>query len=450
MAASAAFFDVADYIWRRYIGDKKKSYKEKDRRHTAVIEKNDIYGIRQTRSVKPSFQIRLLKEPNILYRNFTESEIEYLDKYSKDYRGKIILNDLPEGRQRHAKKVVPESKVLPNRVKDKYFKPSTAPNERLVIDKENYQWRKVKPGTKPINIIAKKSGKFSGKLAENDVFGLRYVKPSFGGYILFSDGTRRNINSSLYEELVEKTMVLPTRYQKTGLLEVKEVKRAIRKEEKEVKKPVKKIEIHVPKQIVEKPIVRKYDIDSDVEDILDKISKKTHRAIRSVRTQLKKESPELFDALENEDDEDQINVNNQQDDDLEDWPEDVEDFEEDDETEEDVEENTEQDEEDSLPLADVLAPGDIIKFRQAPDKEFVFLQQSTMERNPNLVEFFFHDRKSGDESIVYRVRQGLNYTMAKFKEDGASVQGTVPDNELEKLLGALDYAETKNISLFKL
>lgn len=488
---AAAKFDPADFIWRRYKGSRKKTFKGKHKTHDVVLEPNDIYGVKQTRSRTPSFQIRLLKEMNILYRNFTQREIENLDKSSRDYRGKIIVEELPEGRQRHNRKTTKPVEGQANRNKDSWFRPRRVPKETLVIDKEYYQWRKMKTNAKNINITAKKSGKVIGKLGPNDVFGLRFVKPSFGGYILFADGQRRHISSATYEQLIDNAKILPTRYQKTGLFEVKEVKDAVKQEKKQEKRVPKnprneliKIDINQNTDEIpeEKPIKRKYDIDGD-EDILEQV-RKTQNSVKSVRRQLKKNAPEIFEQeeefepeeelleeelleeelpeeedLDSEElDEEELPEEDFEDEEGEDdfdesWlGEDEEEAFEDEEGEEDFEdeEPSENDEDNELPLSDALTPGDVIRFDQAPKKDFMFVSYSPLERNPQVLEFFFHDVQKDDESVMYRVRVNVNYTLGQFKDDGAKIIDTEEDDErINQLVSALDFAEIKNVSMFK-
>ena len=463
---AAVEFDPADYIWRRYKGTRRKTYKKKHHIHDVVLEDGDIYGIRQTRSRTPSYQMRLLKEQNIPYRNFTQKEIEALDKVSRAYTGKIIVEGVQEGRQRRNRKLTPESITEPNRLKDVMFSPRKVPKETLVVDKSYYQWRKMSSGSTPIKITAKKSGKVICVISAGDIVGLRFVKPSFGGYIILPDGQRRQIHSDTYAAIIEAAKILPTRYQRTGLIDVKEVKQVVKKEDKV--KPVKinivtKPVLKVP--VEEAPIKRKYDIDEDEIDILEQV-KKTHRAVRSVRRQIAKEAPEIFDAPDEFEEEDEDSVapvaeDNEFDDNWLDGDDD-DDFEEEepstdepDDDEPDSEEGAPgedepEDDDDLEALVDSIAQGDVVRFKQAPAKEFIFLHEEPLERNPNIVELFFHERTKNDDDTMYRVRVNTKYTMRDFKQDGAEIIETIDDDEeLKELQNAVDLADIKPMSFFK-
>lgn len=464
---SAKDFDPATYIWRRYKGGKERTYKGKHHIHDPVIADDDIYGVRQARSRTPTYQVRLLKEPNIPYRNFTQQEIESLDKASREYKGKIEIQELEEGRQRTVRKVARDVSSLPNKQKDSWYKPKLNPVETISINKEDYQWRKIKKDVVSLKVHAKKSGKHIAVLHADDIFGLRFYRMSLGGYILFSDGQRRNIATEMYEQLVTSSKILPTLYQRTGLIVVEDIEKLVKKEEAKEKKEArakpkenkKVVEVIVPKSNVTLPdseIKRKYDLDDDA--ILDSI-KNTQNAVKSVKRQIEKESPEMFEDLPEAEEKN-----------LDDWMLDEhEDFEEDEELEDedladgDLDEDEEEIDEDDpaaveeaelneSPFLDSIHFGDILTFRQAPGKKFVYLDERPSEANPSLMTLFFHEMVENDESSMYRVRINHDtYTVKKFKEDGGTLTTeTFKDiKELTRLQNVIDMAETSDMSFFK-
>lgn len=485
LEASSTEFDPADFVWRKYKGATKK-FTDKHSRHDPVFEDGDIFGIKQTRNRKPDFHIRLLKESNILYRCFQEREIVALEKTSVPFNGVIKPAELSSGRKRHNKKIDVSTIHTPNRLKDALFVPRRIAPETIAIDKENYQWRKVKAGVPPIKVVSKKTGKSVTVLKEGDVFGLRYYKPSFGGYILFTDGVRRQISTELYVRLTESAIILPSKYQKEGIFQVKEVRALVKQEKAKEKKNVPvKINIKKPEETAPAvgPTARKYDVDNtDIEAEIFKSVKRAHNEVAKTRRHLKDEVPDLFEQDEEPEEkvdkkpkvvhdkfddwlqgEEEIDFDEEEE--FEEPEEEIEEGEEEPEEEEPKEEEEEvvdtgpatpkpkidpEEEKQMKPLADVIQPGDIVQFSQAHDREFMFLSQNTMERNPNLIEFIFHEKKKKDEDFMYRVRLSSRYTVADFKRDGAEiVRHTEHSKELTNLINEIEFAEFKPMSFFK-
>lgn len=451
----SANIDPEEFVWKRYNGSRKRKYKNNHQKHELVLEKGDVYGVKQTRSRTPNFQILHSDKMHVLFRNFTLKDVESLDKVSKDYRGKTPSAEaLEEGRVRRKRTSTKDVvAVKANKLKDSHYKPARRVNEKLVVDKENYQWRTVKTSAKPFSVKSKKQGKVVATLSPGDTVGMRFVSPSKGGYIILPGGERRNIDMADYDRLVENARILPTRYQKTGLIDQAELKKALKKD-KSQKKPTRMKPITIePKQKVEpvqepEELNKLYDLDSiDDADVLKHV-KNTHKAVRRVKRHLKKHSPELFD----EEGEEEIEE------DFEGWFDGQDDAEEDFEDETDMEEPNDEPSvdtgdtdvmEDEGLLVEELEPGSIVEFKQASSKRYVFVTQRQFERNERLIEYFFAEDVSESDDSMTVIRLDEHYTVEQFRRDGAKVVGVVEAEELRDLQNSLEYADIKRMSFFK-
>lgn len=264
--------DLKEFTWYTFEGPRKVQLgmdKEYNQRHPLVVQPSELFGVKRVArgAGAGNYQIVLGVALHVLFRNVPMSQIKRVEKYLKPYKGKT-----PEHNQvldsKRSKKVSIREKESSDKQKDEFFKPAGTIRETASYSRENYQWRKLKVPRTLIKSL--KQGKSKGQLQEGEVFGLRYMTKTRGGFIIMPDDQRVNIDHNTYTALVTGSRILPTSQQQKGIVLLSEIKAKIPKQTRN-RKP--KEENIVPRSGVaeNKRINRdiKRDISLDVSDVGD-------------------------------------------------------------------------------------------------------------------------------------------------------------------------------------
>ena len=222
MVSLSADHDLSEFDWYTFNGAKTITLKGYNQRHDFRLEKGDVYGVRSTRQLG---KMQLLKQDatHVLFRNVEESKVDKLIDVSKAYKGKVAHPEL--GDRKRAPKIAIKSTELKiaNRMSDQYFSPKNV-IERTSYDRQDYQWRSI---GKQIRIKTLKMGKARKALELGDVVGIRYLTVAKGGYIIMPNQERVNIPTEIYKEIVENSRILTRSEQKSGTINMLDIKETV-------------------------------------------------------------------------------------------------------------------------------------------------------------------------------------------------------------------------------
>lgn len=220
MVSLSADHDLSEFDWYTYQGAKKITLKGYNQRHDFRLEKGDVYGVRSTRQLG-KYQLIRSDMTHVLFRNVESSKVDKIIDDSKAYRGKTPSHPELDGRKRAAKVAIkPTELKIANRMTDQYFSPKGV-TERNSYDRQDYQWRNV---GKQIRIKTLKMGKARKSLEHGDIIGLRYLTVAKGGYIIMPNQERVNIPTEIYKEIVENSRILPRGEQRSGVINILDIK----------------------------------------------------------------------------------------------------------------------------------------------------------------------------------------------------------------------------------
>jgi hypothetical protein len=454
-----ANIDPDDFTWLVFkrATSLKTSPKKFNQRHTLILTKGDLFGVRKTR--KGSFQLVKADSLHVLFRAIPDATYNNILKNSKEHTGPTPSDqDVDEGFTRK-KRVDTKEKSSSNKMKDDYYKAHKEFGKILEtssIDFKHYQWRKLSSGS--IKLTSKKAGKVQTVLRTGDVVGVRYKTPARGGYIIYDDDKRVHIEATLYDDIIKHSRVLPESEQRSGDLDLDTGVKSRKVRENRVARRAKvrrmpkadRSNVVIPQVIEEEPVAPKYDLsDVDDADVLKhakrrgKVKTKMRHAVRSIlnvpvsEPYVDEDDEEAFDpeVLENE---------------VEVLPEepseegvDGEDFDSEEPEEDDGFEDEEQ-------AADVLLPGTIIQITKGRARRFVVLQSEIMERNENLMEYFLYDLEDSESDFfVYKLRLPIDATVSGISHTLEIDPKEYDEDELIDLQNSIDMAEFKNLPLIK-
>lgn len=220
MVSLSADHDLDGFDWYTYAGPKRVTLKGYNQRHDFTLEKGDIYGVRSTRQMG-KYQLVKHDMTHVLFRNVEDTKVDKIMDISKVYRGPRVKHPEIEGRQRAPKVAIKPIEVkLANRLLDQFYTPKSVV-ERNSYDRQDYQWRTA---TKQIRVKTLKMGKARKPIEVGDVIGVRYVTAAKGGYIIMPNQERVNIPTEIYKELVENSRILPRGEQKSGVINMLDIK----------------------------------------------------------------------------------------------------------------------------------------------------------------------------------------------------------------------------------
>lgn len=451
--SESAAIDPDDFAWLVFTRATKMRLSGYNQRHTLVLEKGDIFGVRRTRVGK--YQLVKGSQMHILYRNISEKTHSNIMKNAIPYKGPTPSEqEVEDGFVRHRRVSTRETSHTPNKRTDDYYKPKKGRVvEKFEIDLNNYQWRRIKKDT--IKVETKKQGKVRGVLHPNDLIGLRYQTPARGGYVIINGNVRVHITHELYTRLVHSSRVVPDSQQRTGTIDLEtKVSEPV---EPKPKKPLRKKKV-VPQSFPEEePVEKLYDFDSmEDEEILEKTKRRRkdqNNLRRAVRKLLEVPEQDVWLEDENEAFEPEDGETSEPQEDRVFDPDSEEGFDaEIDQDEKDAQIEDEQDEaeeeEDTTPVVESLNPGDVIQMKGGTQRKFVVVDSQPMERNENLVEYTLFDPDEGEPDEMYRLRLNIHMTTSEF-EQHAEVIDSYDSTELKSLQDSADYATIKPVSLLK-
>lgn len=480
VSIAAKGIDPEAFAWLVFTRTTKMQLRGYNQRHTLVLAKGDVFGIRRTRS--NTYQIVKSDALHVIYRNVPADTQDRIMKNSMVYKGPPITEqEVEDGFSRQRRVSTREPVNNANKRVDDFFKPKARIVEKYQIDQNNYQWRKIQESN--VRVLSKKQGKIKSILNTGDIVGMRYNTPARGGYVLLDGNNRIHISHETYSEIVHSSRVLPAGQQKDDIVDLgsglseAEIKEQMEKEAQERKERKAK---NSPTSVEEEPIPQLYDIDgvSDDELLEEKVVKRDKKN-RNLRRMVRKllEVPEQdvwveegdaeFEDEEMEDvDAPPAKSNEPETEDVD--PDDVEDEDFDDDLDEDLEEDEDDLDEDDLdeeededpdeeerkeqPLVEELQPGTIVQMKKGTKRKYVVIEANPMERNENLIEYILHDPtadEGDDEYSLYRLRLNVNTTLGKFEESAEILDETFGEDTLKEIQDSIEYADIKSISFVK-
>src|SRR5690606_6646844 len=160
-----------------------------------------------------AYQVVLAKYPQLVFRSVPQAKINAFFKKLKPYKG---TPEPPAKEGKRHQRVTSSRLEQSDRLTAKYFKPEKTPRELSSYDRSNYQWREVEHA---IKVETKDYRKSRPTLQKGDKIGVRYTRPSLGGYVILPSGERIQVSHDLYTEIVEKAHVMPRARQMQGVVE---------------------------------------------------------------------------------------------------------------------------------------------------------------------------------------------------------------------------------------
>lgn len=495
LISESANIDPENFSWLVYKGNK-KSLKGHNQRHTLVLEKEDIYGVRFTKT--KTYQLVKADALHVIFRNIDKKKHDNILKVSTPYKGPTPTDDeVTEGFVRNRRVPTKENSVA-NKQKDNYFRPRYKINEYGSIDHGDYQWRKV---SDRIQITTKKQGKSKGFLPVGSIVGVRYLTPARGGYILMDVNKRVLISHELYSHIVNSSKILPKQQQRTGVYDVQTGARDIGRNKKnntteisdkkegsskvkrrKSKTPTSDIDYSEidPDESIQDNAEELYNLDTDAEDVGNRVKVRRKRDSVKSRKNIRKFIDEIEKWKEDEDEEDfeteeedankaeratspEEQPEGEPEEGEEGEPEESEETEsEDPESEqeeneeseegEEVEEEEEGTNEGQESIVDVLEPGITFQMKSGQQRKFVIVDAEPMRSNPNLMEYTLYDPDLDDredELVLNRLRLNISTKMEQFKQNATIIDNILSEEELKKLQSSADFAEIKPFSLMK-
>jgi len=486
VSIAAKGIDPEAFAWLVFTRSTKMQLKGYNQRHTLVLSKGDIFGVRRTRS--NTYQMVKSDSLHVLYRNVPAETYNRILKNCIAYKGTPITEEeVEDGFSRSRRVSTTESTQKSNKRTDDFYKPGSRIIEKYQIDQNNYQWRKLREAN--IKVLSKKQGKIKGLLNSGDVIGLRYSTPARGGYVLLDGNKRINISHEMYSELVHASRVLPDSQQKDDVVDLgsglsdSEIKEKMQEEAKVAKERKAK---NAPAPVEEEPIEKLYDIgDLSDDELLEQNTFKKDKRNRNLRRMVRKllevpeqdvwvdedeakekdfedeeledvdaesEAPEESEDFEDEEDNDDGLDDNLSDDLPDDSDNDDSDGEFEDEEDLEDEEDPEEAERKESRVVEELQPGNIVQIKKGTKRKLVVIDASPMERNENLIEYILHDPTADEDDqdfSLYRLRLNVNTTFAKFEESADLLDETFDDKQLKAIQDSMEYADIKSISFVK-
>lgn len=214
ISARVEYSELDTFDWYTFKGSRK--VKLTARNHTNHVTPGEVYGIRPIRGDK--FYVIFPDSYHIAYIVSERQANSLMEKSSKK-RKMPVIEDARSGGRKRAAKVATGSKKL-NRSSPRFKPLDKVPNEKTAgVDFENYQWRKlVDP-----KFVYNKTRSKGFELTKNEKFGLRFHKQARGGFIVMQDGQYWPLPTSVYDDLVARSEVLPLNRWLKGKLSAEEI-----------------------------------------------------------------------------------------------------------------------------------------------------------------------------------------------------------------------------------
>ena len=210
--------DLESFRWYVYEGHSTIKVAVGD--YPITCEPGDAYGLKKaTRGpTAGKYQVVVARESHHVFRSVPPEALEDLLEDSKP------LDAMPDLSKktglRHARRVVQNAEIHDKQTSDRY-KPKARPTEINGYDRAHYQWRQYR-GDTPFKIHSFLYGKLKHTLHKSDMFGIRFVTPARGAYVVvgFGDNEKRiQIKYEEAEKLADATNILPMSKQLKGYVE---------------------------------------------------------------------------------------------------------------------------------------------------------------------------------------------------------------------------------------
>lgn len=228
-SAKVTFDQLQDFKWYLYEGRNRKKFT--GRRNVMELKKGELFGLKKLKT--GNFYIVHADTWKHQYR-IQPNEAASLERQSKPKRGvpKEVKDVDMTGRKRAPRQATNKRKLDPSASRFNSGK-RIKEEAKNGIDFKNYQWRKL--GVAQFRVA--KTAKKGIELERGEMFGIRFAKPSEGGYIVMQDGRRQRIRQmERYDELVESSTLLPLNKWPKDVLSAEEVKNLLTQREDNIKR----------------------------------------------------------------------------------------------------------------------------------------------------------------------------------------------------------------------
>lgn len=228
MALSAPQAEPDEYTWYKFEGKNKKTFEGKHRHHTLILNNGDIYGVKNKRSGNV-----FVVKPDTLHIKYRMPQSEFATTLKMSEQ----LDGIPIQATKKAKvtKISTEKfKQDPKRLSR--FKPGKdVTNERLLLDRSNYQWRQYDNVEQNFELRTTKRVAPKLVLHNQDVFGVRFINSARGGVLIFEREQgliRMRLKTPTFDELIKNSQLTK---QRTGQIDTQQAE-AKYKGEKKIRK----------------------------------------------------------------------------------------------------------------------------------------------------------------------------------------------------------------------
>ncbi len=189
---------VEDYAWFTFTGSRGKELSQ--RTHKRKITKGTVFGIKSLRS---GARFTLIF-PDLIHINFPLDKAagEYLIERSDKMKKVLDIGDR-NGRKTAGVKTSRRQEMRRDFSSLRFTPKGVLLENKAGINFENYQWRIV---PQQMQLLHSKGREVFQK---GDLIGLRFVRPSRGGFVVNREGLWLKVDADAYDELVTDTDLLP-------------------------------------------------------------------------------------------------------------------------------------------------------------------------------------------------------------------------------------------------
>lgn len=217
ISLSAVSEDPKSFDWYRYNGKRSAMIApDIDRK----IEPDELFGIRPFAKRK-GFYLVFPDKMSQKFRIDTARNIQLVSKSKPAKYAKATASSSRKGVG--GRKAKTETPFDHPRWHPK-TQPSAASEKTQGIDCKDYQWRVYKQ-QRPFKAKVNKN-RDPIELQHGDIIGMRFMKVSLGGMLLFPDGTKKQLPTAIYDSVVEQTSLLAKNRWITRTIDPEQVKAA--------------------------------------------------------------------------------------------------------------------------------------------------------------------------------------------------------------------------------
>lgn len=217
ISLSAVSEDPKSFDWYRYNGKRSAMIApDIDRK----VEPDELFGIRPFAKRK-GFYLVFPDKMSQKFRIDTARNIQLVSKSKPAKYAKTTASSSRKGVG--GRKAKTETPFDHPRWHPK-TQPSAASEKTQGIDCKDYQWRVYKQ-QRPFKAKINKN-RDPLELQHGDIIGMRFMKVSLGGMLLFPDGTKKQLPTAIYDSVVEQTSLLAKNRWITRTIDPEQVKAA--------------------------------------------------------------------------------------------------------------------------------------------------------------------------------------------------------------------------------